>query len=141
MYTYWKRKLYTYWGSWLWESRYLKNYLGFWHQQSPWPWQHFDNSLNSEIFPENWKRPNIVPVHKKGNKQQIQNYRTLSLLPISSNILERLTFNSLYKFVEENSLFCSSQSGFRKTDSCFNQPLSIVHEIYKSCLCWRVPIF
>ena len=28
----------------------------------------FCNSLNSGIFPDNWKRSNIVPVHKKGNK-------------------------------------------------------------------------
>ena len=33
----------------------------------------FRNSLNSEIFPDNWKIPNIVPTHKKGNKQLIQN--------------------------------------------------------------------
>ena len=56
----------------------------------------------------------------------------MSLLPIGSKIFERLIFNSLYKFVEENSLFCSSQSGFMKTDSCVNQPLPIVHEIYES---------
>ena len=53
----------------------------------------------------------------------------MSLLPISSKIFERLTFNSLYKFVEENNLFCSNQS---RLDSCVNQLLSIVHEIYES---------
>ena len=47
-------------------------------------------------------------------------------------IFEKLIFNSLYKFVEENSLLCSNQSGFRKTDSCVNQLLSIVNEICKS---------
>ena len=87
----------------------------------------FRNSLNSEIFPDNWKRSNIVAAHKKGN-----NYRSVLLLPISSKISERLIFNSLYKFVEENSLFYSNQSGFRKTDSSVNQLLSIVHQIYKS---------
>ena len=77
----------------------------------------FCNSLNSGIFPDNWKKSNIVPVHKKGNKQLIQNYH-VSLLQISSKIFERLIFNSLYIFVEENSLFCPNQSRFRKTDSC-----------------------
>ena len=56
----------------------------------------------------------------------------MSLLPISSKIFERLLFNSLYKLVEEKSLFCFNQSGLRKTDSCVNQLLSIVHEIYES---------
>ena len=90
----------------------------------------FRNSLNSGIFPVNWKRSNIVPVHKKGNKQLKQNYCPVSLLPISSKIFERLIFNLLYKFVEENSFFCSNQSGFRETDSCVNQLFSTVHEIY-----------
>ena len=35
----------------------------------------FYNSLNSGLFLDNWKRSNFVPVHKKGNKQLIQNYR------------------------------------------------------------------
>ena len=33
----------------------------------------FHNSLNSGIFPDNWKRSNIVLVHKNGNKQLIPN--------------------------------------------------------------------
>ena len=68
----------------------------------------FCNSLNSGIFPDNWKRSNIVPVHKKGNEQLIQNYHPVSLLPITSKIFERLIFNSLYNFFDENSFFCSN---------------------------------
>ena len=56
----------------------------------------------------------------------------MSLLPVNNKIFERLIFNSLYRFVEENSSFCSNQSAFRKTDSCVNQLLSILHEIYES---------
>ena len=48
----------------------------------------FCNSLNSGIFPDNWKISNIVPVHKKGNKQLIQNYHRVTLLPISSKFLK-----------------------------------------------------
>ena len=44
----------------------------------------FRNYLNSGIFPDNWKRSNIIPVHKTGNKKLIQSYRPVSLLPISS---------------------------------------------------------
>ena len=51
---------------------------------------------------------------------------------ISSKIFERLIFNLLYKLVEENSLFCSNQSGFRETDSCVNQLLPTVRETYES---------
>ena len=89
----------------------------------------FRNFLNSGIFPDNRKRANIVPGHQKGNKQLMQNCHPVSLLSISSKTIERLIFNLLYKCFEENSFLRSSQSGFRKTDSCLNQLLSIVGEV------------
>ena len=54
------------------------------------------------------------------------------MLPICSKIFERLLFNELYKFLNENDLLSSNQSGFRPGDSCINQLLSIAHEIYQS---------
>ena len=50
----------------------------------------FRNFLTSSILPDNWKRSNIIPVSKKVNKQLMQNYHPVSLLPISSKIFERL---------------------------------------------------
>ena len=37
-------------------------------------------------IPHEWKKVNVVPVHKKGNKQSLKNYRSISLLPIYSKI-------------------------------------------------------
>ena len=76
-------------------------------------WIIFCNSLNSGIFPNNLKRSNIVPVYKNDCKYLIQNYRPVSLQPISSKIFERLIFNSLY-----NNLFCFNQFC---SNSCVNQ--------------------
>ena len=39
----------------------------------------FENCVRSGEFPNVWKRSNIVPVHKKGDKQLIKNYRPVSL--------------------------------------------------------------
>ena len=50
----------------------------------------FKHSLESECFPNEWKKANIVPIHKKGDKQLIQNYRPISLLPICGKIFEKL---------------------------------------------------
>ena len=83
------------------------------------------------MFPDIWKRSNICPIHKKGDKQIINNYRPVSLLPICGKIFERIIFNSLYEYVEENKLLSVHQSGFRSNDSCVNQLLSIVHNLYK----------
>ena len=62
----------------------------------------------------------------------LQNYRSVSLLPICGKILERLTFNEIFEFFIENKLISSRQSGFKLGDSCINQFLSITHKIYSS---------
>ena len=38
----------------------------------------------------------------------------------------------MFRFLIENNLISSNQSGFKPGDSCINQLLSITHEIYKS---------
>ena len=83
-------------------------------------------------FPMEWKKANVVPIHTKNDNRCIKNYRTVSLLPICSKIFERLLFNELYKFLNENDLLSSNQSGFRPGDSFINQLLSITLEIYQS---------
>ena len=59
------------------------------------------------------KRDNIVPIHKKGDKQTLKNYCPVSLLPICGKILEILIFNEMFKFFIENELILSNQSGFK----------------------------
>ena len=38
----------------------------------------------------------------------------------------------MFKFLIENDLISSNQSGFKSGDSCINQLLSITHDIYES---------
>ena len=75
------------------------------------------------------KKANLVPVYKKGDKQCLLNYRPVSLLPICGKIFEKLTFNEMFKFFNENNLISPKQSGFKPGDSCINQLISITHEI------------
>ena len=95
----------------------------------------FRKAILTGIYPENWKKGNIVPVHKKESKNSIKNYRPISLLPIFSKIFERLIYNSLFQHLRENNLLVKSQSGFLPGDSCISQLLSITHEIYQSLDC------
>ena len=56
----------------------------------------------------------------------------MSHLSVHSKIFEKIIFNSLFKYLEDNKLLTCNQSGFRPGDSCVHQLLSIIHEIYKS---------
>ena len=90
----------------------------------------FKNCLQSGSFPNKWKKSSIVLIHKKGNRQFLQNHWPVSLLPICSKIFERIIFNTIFEFQDENGLLYPNQSGFHPFVSCENQLLSIVHDIY-----------
>ena len=92
----------------------------------------FQSCLKSGKFPTKWEKANVVPVHKKGDKQILKNYRPISLLPIAGKIFERLLYDRMFEFFIENNLISNNQSGFRPDDSCINQLLSITYEIYQS---------
>ena len=78
----------------------------------------FNDCPVNGIFPSVWRKGNIVPVHKKNEKQRLNNYR--------------LIFNEMFGFFIENDVIFQHQSGFKPGDSCINQLLSITHEIYQS---------
>ena len=92
----------------------------------------FQSCLESGKFPNEWKKANVAPVHKKGGKEILKNYRPISLLPIAGKTFERLLYDRMFEFFMENNLISKNQSGFRPGDSCINQLLSITHEIYQS---------
>ena len=46
----------------------------------------FENCLRTRLFPDQWKKANVL-IHKKGDKQLIENYRGVSLLPICGKVI------------------------------------------------------
>ena len=92
----------------------------------------FKSCIEKAQFPNESKKANVVPVHKKGDKQVSRNYRPVSFLPIYGKIFERLIYNKAFQFFIKNDLISSNQSGFKQSDSCIYQLLSITHVIYQS---------
>ena len=65
----------------------------------------FKQSLTTGVlFLSEWKKGNIVPCYKKGDKQNLKNYRPISLLSICGKIIERLIFNETFSFFLANNL-------------------------------------
>ena len=89
----------------------------------------FNNCLRYGVFPNDWKKANVIPVHKKGNEQLVSNYYPLSLLLICSKIFEKLIFDCIYDFLDQNCLLKANQSGFSPGDSCIHQLIAITHNI------------
>ena len=63
----------------------------------------FQNSAKLLYFPDVWKR-SILPVHKKSDKQLVENYRAISLLPTFGKLFEKIIFNKTYHFLLEEKL-------------------------------------
>ena len=55
----------------------------------------FEKSIEKGIFPNSWKIATVVPLHKGGNKENISNYRPVSLLPIPGKSLEKIVHSKL----------------------------------------------
>ena len=79
----------------------------------------FNSSLKSGVIPILWKSANLTPVHKGDNRELVENYRSISLLPISAKCLERIVYNAIYSHV--SSYLSEWQHGFVKGRSCETQ--------------------
>ena len=64
------------------------------------------------------KLSEIVPLYKKGPKDQMLNYRPISLLITLSKLLQKCMYTRLYKFMIKNNIFYKRQYGFHNKHSC-----------------------
>ena len=72
-----------------------------------------NQSITTGIFPNAWKRARVSPIFKEDLKTDPNNYRPISVLPVVSKLIERVVFNRLYEYLNNNRLLTESQSGFR----------------------------
>ncbi len=77
-----------------------------------------------------WKRANVIPMHKKDYVEPVTNYRPISLLPIVSKVLEWCAFSNIYPLVRV--LINKVQHGFLRNRSCITQLLGVLQDIGKN---------
>ena len=76
-----------------------------------------NRSLQSGQFPNDEKIARITPVYKSDEKILLDNYRPISTLPVFSKVLEKLVYNRISRYLEENDLLSDYQYGFRQNRS------------------------
>lgn len=72
----------------------------------------FKKSLSDGVFPNIWKSALVTPVHKKGSKSDISNYRPISKLCIIAKLFEKLVYDQVYSALHMS--FIPNQHGFLK---------------------------
>ena len=68
----------------------------------------FSSCIQSGLFRTEWKMANVVPIHKRDDKQNVKNNRPVSFFLIFRKILERLIYNEVYSIFIENNLISSN---------------------------------
>ena len=94
----------------------------------------FNRSIDSGIFPDDWKSAKVAPIYKKNEKNDPCNYRPISVIPIIAKVLERLILNQVYEYFSTNDLLSKCQSGFRPLHSTVTALLDAVNEWASSTL-------
>ena len=92
----------------------------------------FNMSLTSGIHPDIFKVAQTIPIFKKGSKLATSNYRPISLLSNLNKILEKLMFNRVFKFLDEQKCFYNLQFGFGEKHSTTHALIEITETIRKA---------
>ncbi|MCP4458099.1 MAG: hypothetical protein GY816_08775 [Cytophagales bacterium] len=79
----------------------------------------FKISYNMGQIPAEWKMANVVPVHKKGPKSAVENYRPISLTSLVMKVFEKLVRDELFAKCRDK--LNHSQHGFLPQRSCTTQ--------------------
>ena len=78
----------------------------------------FNKCLEQSIFPEPFKIARVIPLFKKGDRSNPENYRPISLLSSLSKVFEKVLCKRMTKFFMKNESFTPNQYGFRNKRSC-----------------------
>ena len=89
-------------------------------------------SLDRGLVPDDWKKANIVPVFKKGEKHMASNYRPVSLTSIACKLLEHIVHSSIMDHFDRHQVLCDEQHGFRVKRSCESQLFITIDDITRN---------
>ena len=91
-----------------------------------------NNSYIQGIFPKALKIAKVVPIHKDGPRDNVENYRPISLLSSFSKIYEKVMHNRVIEFLDQNGTLYEMQYGFRPGRSCEHALLNAKNTILNS---------
>ena len=85
--------------------------------------------MMSGIFPTRIKYATIKPIFKNGDEKNVANYRSVSILPSFSKILEKIMYIRLMNHLETNNILAAEQFGFRTSSSTEQALINFINNI------------
>ena len=93
----------------------------------------FNKIFDIGYFPESWGDGFIVPLHKKGSTDNVENYRGITLLSIVSKLFSNILNLRLDKWAEDYHVYVEAQAGFRKGMGTIDN-IFILHSLISHCV-------
>ena len=94
----------------------------------------FNYLFNNGLFPDEWSVAVIQPLHKKGDVNQPDNYRGISLLDICSKLYTFILNKRLTDWIEVNGVLGEEQAGFRENRCTTDHVFTLMACIQKQLL-------
>ena len=92
----------------------------------------FNSSLESGQVPEDGRASNVTQLFKKGCREELGNYRPVSLTSVVGKVLKTLIKDWMKNHLNKYKLIKGSQHGFTKGSSCLTNLL----EFYEAVSDW-----
>lgn len=102
-------------------------------------WRLINLCFETGQYPDGLKIAKVVPICESGERDQVENYRPISVLPILNNIIERAIYNRLLNFLESTKFFYDQQHGFRPNHSTNIAIIEIVDMLHRELNAKKVP--
>ena len=90
-----------------------------------------NESLTEGLFPEVLKKAVVIPIFKKGDATNLNNYRPISLLPVMSKLFEKVLNKQITQVLDINGYIDDDQYGFRMQHSTEDAIVKFVDTIEK----------
>lgn len=88
-----------------------------------------NTSIKSCVVPNQWKIALVNPIPKNNNPICAKDLRPVNVLPYQSKILEKVVYNQVVRYCEDNAILPVKQSGFRKNHSTSTALLDVIDNI------------
>ena len=89
----------------------------------------FKVSIQQGIFPGSLKIAKVTPIFKSADKDNVSNYRPISIFPVFSKVLERTMYNRVYNYLDFKDHLNEKQFGFRRNNSTEHAILQLTRDI------------
>ena len=94
----------------------------------------FQTSFNSGIVPTDWKKAQVCPLFKKGNKTDPANDRPISLTCTLFKTMEHIVASTLTKQFNQHHILYDLKHGFRERRSCETQLIQLVENLSRNMI-------